>query len=92
VFSDCVVAQPIYANEYGVTLPPLQFRAPLGLIEKAKGISEVCIHSKGRPDVVYQFGMQFIEDTNQTAYVVEEPISVDGTTYDFLPPHRPHHN
>jgi hypothetical protein len=74
-------------------LPPLQFKASEGSYKNVKGMAKVRIRKRGYPDIVYMFGIQFIEDADKSGYIAEEPITlIEGGGFEFLPPRRSHNN
>jgi hypothetical protein len=89
-FSDSVVISlmnPIVVRpNHSLILPPLQFKPEPNT--NVIGIAEIRITGTDFPEIVYEFGIQHVTDSNPTAYVVEESITRTGLDVEFTTPHR----
>jgi len=88
-FSNCLSCNvSAFVGRAAVPIPPIQFERTSNGFENVKGAMELTVMGTNFVSTL-TFGIQFISDSNRTAYATEQPIWRNGLSVDFPYPHRP---
>jgi hypothetical protein len=88
-FSNCLACGiSTFVGSTPVGLPGIRFEKTTNGLVNVKGAAEFTFTGTNFSSTL-TFGIQFVSDTNWTAYVTEQPILRNGLSIDFPAPRRP---